>query len=212
MIAENRLMREALTRILSKKNDLCVVGAARFGPETAEEIAVSDPDILLLNPATPPASDVDGIAELRRFAMRFKAVLVGMEEDKQTFLWAVRAGVVGYVLKDATATDLLAALRAVAQGEAVCPPRLCRYLFSYVAQQSSEVRNGRARSRRSLSRREQELVPLIARGLTNREIATHLNLSEQTIKNHMHRLFQKVGATDRLRVVEICRDMELPVH
>jgi DNA-binding NarL/FixJ family response regulator len=147
--------------------------------------------------------------ELRALAKRFKLVLVGMEEDEQSFLWAVRAGVLGYVLKDAAAAEVVAAVRAAAQGNATCPPSLLRCLFKYFAQQWSVIPNGRVRARLGLSRREQQLVPLIARGLTNKEIATHLNLSEQTVKNHIHRVLRKVGAADRLGVVEACRKFGL---
>jgi DNA-binding NarL/FixJ family response regulator len=211
IIAENRLLREALTRILSKKTDICISGAAQFAPETIQQISDSDAEMLLVNPAAPLALEPGYLLELRSLATRFKLVLVGMEEDGQSFLWAVRAGVLGYALKDAAAADVVAAVRAAARGDATCPPSLLRYLFSYFGQQWSEIPNGRVRSHLGLSRREQQLVPLIARGLTNKEIAAHLNLSEQTVKNHIHRVLQKVGATDRLTIVEACRELGLAV-
>ncbi len=209
IIAENRLLREALARILSKKTDICVSGAAQFAPETIQQIPDSGAEMLLMNPATPSGLSSDHLLELRSLATQFKVVLVGMEEDEQTFLGAVRAGVLGYVLRDAAATEVVAAVRAAAQGDATCPPSLLRYLFTYFAQQWYEIPNGRVRAHLGLSRREQQLVPLIARGLTNKEIATHLNLSEQTVKNHIHRVLRKVGATDRLTIVDTCRKLGL---
>ena len=211
IIAENRLLREAFTRILSNKTDIHVLGAAQYTAETIRGISTPDVEILLVNPAAPLALESSYLVELRSLAKRFKLVLVGMEEDEQSFLWAVRAGVLGYVLKDAAATDVIAAVRAAAHGDATCPPSLLRCLFKYFAQQCSEIPNGRVRARLGLSRREQQLVPLIARGFTNKEIATHLNLSEQTVKNHIHRVLQKVGATDRLTIVDACRKLGVAV-
>ena len=134
-----------------------------------------------------------------------KVLMVGMDDNDQLFLRLVQAGVLGYVLKDASAVDVVTAIRTVAQDEAVCPPRFCRLLFNYVASQATEAPSLRVRLRLGLTRREQELVPLIARGMTNKEIACHLGLSEQTIKNHIHRMLQKVGANDRLTIVEVWR-------
>ena len=134
-----------------------------------------------------------------------KALMIGMEKDDETFLKAVSAGAVGYVLKDASAMDVVTAIRAIARDEAVCPPRLCRSLFRYVAGTRTSLPNMRVKSQLGLTRRQQQLVPLLAQGLTNKEIALQLNLSEQTVKNHVHRMLQKVGADDRLSVVEMVR-------
>jgi two-component system NarL family response regulator len=128
-----------------------------------------------------------------------------MDEDQAHFLTAVRRGVLGYVLRDASAIDVVAAIRAVAIGEAVCPPRFARVLFDCVASQSAELPNSRARAQLGLTRREQQLIPLIGRGLTNKEIAGELSLSEQTVKNHIHRILRKVGVDDRLSVFEACQ-------
>ena len=116
---------------------------------------------------------------------------------------AIRAGATGYLLREASALEVMGAIRAVSQGEAICPPRLCRALFKIAAQAEPVIPSIRVRMNLGLTRRQQELVPLIARGLTNKEIASHLNLSEQTIKNHIHRMLRKVGADDRTEVVEI---------
>jgi DNA-binding NarL/FixJ family response regulator len=117
----------------------------------------------------------------------------------------VRDGIAGYVLKDASAMEVAAAVRSVANGEAVCPPSLCLALFERVANQNAQPASFVIRHNLGLTRREQQLVQLISGGLTNKEIATQLNLSEQTVKNHVHRMLRKLGATDRLSAVELCR-------
>jgi len=135
--------------------------------------------------------------------------MIGMDADERAFLKAVRAGVSGYLLNEASAVDLIAAIRAVARGEAVCPPQLCKALFDAVAGAREFIPNVRNMGVR-LTRRQQELVPMIARGLTNKEIASHLNLSEQTVKNHIHRMLRKIGANDRSEVIEITYAAEIP--
>ena len=205
IIAENRLLREAFTRILSNKTDIYVLGSAQYTAETIQRLSPSEVELLLMNPPALSGRNSDHLLELRPLAARFKLVLVGMEEDEQTFLWAVRAGTPGYLLKDASARDVVATVRAVARGEAVCPPRLSRFLFNYVMQQWVAMPNACASSELGLTRREQQLIPLVARGLTNKEIAAQFGLSEQTVKNQVHRILRKVDTEDRLRAVEICR-------
>jgi DNA-binding NarL/FixJ family response regulator len=197
----NRLLREALKRILQKRADIIVAGESSSAAEGGWLILESKADVVLIGTS---ALDADGqiIETLRRSPLAPHIVLIGMEDKESTFLESVRAGIAGYLLKDASATEVMSAIRAVSQGEAVCPPRLCRSLFRHVASGKDAVPS-MLRKDFALTRRQLELVPLIAQGLTNKEIASHLNLSEQTIKNHIHRMLQKVGAEDRLEVSRI---------
>jgi len=204
ILAENRLLREALTRILSKKSDIRVVGASAFSPQVVEQITTAVPDVLLSDSAAVALSELRLVQEVRAVVPGLKVVMIGMDADREIFLRAVRDGVVGYVLKDASAMEIAAAVRCVASSEAVCPPQLCLVLFEQMAQQA-QIPSFHIKSGLGLTRREQQLVQMIGRGLTNKEIATQLNLSEQTVKNHVHRMLRKVGATDRLGVVERCR-------
>ena len=133
--------------------------------------------------------------------------MVGMDSDKDTFLHAVRDGVVGYVLKDASAVEVAAAVRSVADNEAVCPPCLNLILFEYFSKQAapSQPTAFVIRHDLGLTRREQQLVQMISTGLTNKEIASRCNIAEQTVKNHIHRMLRKLGASDRLGAAEMCR-------
>lgn len=206
LIAENRLLRDALSRFLSKKNDIMVVGTAAFSPDNLQEVAEGDPDVLLLDSIRVVTSSLEFVRELRRIKPDLKVVLIGTDANEGMFIQAVRAGVVGYVLKDAAASDVVSAVRSAAANEAVCSPRLCFSLFEYVHKQHIPLPSLHIKVTIGLSRREQQLVPLIARGLTNKEIATELQVSEQTVKNHIHRMGRKIGAKDRLTIVESCRN------
>ncbi len=205
LLAGNRLLREALTRVLRKRADMAVIGAAPYSPQALAEVTESGCQVLLLDSLTSALPDTDFVHEAIRAVPGLKVILIGMDEDKATFLRAVRAGAVGYVLKDASALDVAAAVRNAAQDEAVCPPRLCRSLFHYLAEEATGMPDIRIKVQLGLTRRQQQLVPLIAQGLTNKEIATQLNLSEQTVKNHIHRMLQRVGADDRLTIVRMVR-------
>jgi two-component system, NarL family, response regulator DevR len=204
LLAENRLLREALGRVLSKKHEMCVVAASAFHPQIVRSIAETQPDVLLLDSAVFACSDLKVVAAVRAEIPGVKVVMIGMETDKETFVRCVRSGISGYVLKDASAAEIAAAVRGVASDEAVCPPALCLALFEYLARQP-QVSALQGKLQFGLTRREQQLVQMIGGGLSNKEIASQLNLSEQTIKNHIHRMLRKLGAGDRLAAVEVCR-------
>ena len=204
LLAENRLLREALIRLLSKRSEVRVVGASPYSPSVYHDIIAAKPQIILLDSNGLGFSKAMLIATLRSAIRNLRIVMVDMDSDENTFLGAIRTGVVGYVLKDASADEVAAAIRAVAAGTAVCPPSLCMTLFRSVAHQAATVAQTSCGADLGLSRREQQMVELLRERLTNKEIALRLNLSEQTVKNHVHRILRKVGAPNRFSIVERC--------
>jgi DNA-binding NarL/FixJ family response regulator len=204
LLAENRLFREALARVIAKKSDLRVLGAAAFGDDTLEQITELQPHVLLWEP-TASDPDVQLIRTLRSALPDAKLMMLGMDEDPGVFLRCVRCGVAGFLLKDASASEVAVAIRTVAYEGAICSPKLCLQLFRYFSTQPAGKFIYRSIAETGLSRREQQLLELAGQGLTNKEIANTLNLSEQTVKNHIHRVLRKLGTTDRLSAVEICR-------
>jgi DNA-binding NarL/FixJ family response regulator len=132
-------------------------------------------------------------------------LLLGMEEDPEQFLAAARAGTAGYLLKDASASDVIAAVRSISRGEAVCPPKLTMSLIKWVSEKSREELAPRPEAKPNLTLRQRQLVTLVAQGLTNKEIASQLNLSEFTVKNHLHRIMEQVDAETRYEAVASVR-------
>jgi len=197
----NRLLRESVARILNKRPDFQVVASHALGDDSKREMADVKADVVVLD-------SLQLLAEGTIFAPNHRnnrligCVLIAMEDDQKRFLTAIRLGALGYVLQEACAAEVVTAIRAVAQGEAICPSRYARVLFDYFASQTAALPNSRTRAQFGLTRREQQLVPLIERGMTNKEIANDLNLSEQTVKNHIHRILRKMGVEDRLSVSE----------
>jgi DNA-binding NarL/FixJ family response regulator len=131
-----------------------------------------------------------------------------MDEDPQIFLIAVRLGVSGYVSKEASAAEIIAAVRAVAQGDAVCPPKLCMTLFQHTAgefRKQPVITDREARIKFGITHRQSQLVALVARGLSNKEIAASLNVSEFTVKSHLRRIMKQVNAESRFEAVDMMR-------
>lgn len=197
----NRLLRESIARILNKRPEFHVLVSNNQTFDSNREIAEANADVIVLD-SLRNLSRESVFSPDQHHGRLLKCVLVAMEDDQHSFLRAIRMGVLGYVLQEASAVEVVTAIRAVAQGEAVCPSRCARVLFDYFAAQTTALPNGRTRAKLGLTRREQQLLPLIERGMTNKEIANDLNLSEQTVKNHVHRILRKVGVDDRLNVSE----------
>jgi len=205
LLAENRLLRDALLRLLSRKGDIRIVGSGQYSPQILQQILSADPDIVVLDSVSRALSQDRVVRRLREVRPGIGVVMVGMEADEGVFLRLVQEGVLGYVLTDASAVEVGRAIRDVAAGEAVCPPSLSLALFRFAAQPQMAPPRVSVKRSLDLSPRQQQLAQLIREGLSNKEVAARLNLSEQTVKNHVHRMLRKVGATDRASMAEFYR-------
>ena len=203
--AENRLLREALSRMLVKNGEIEVVGTDLAEPFLTEDLLKEDTDILLLSSRGNRNEDLTAVRTVRTMAPNVQILLIGVTGEEAEFLQCVRAGVHGYLPRDASAEDVLEAVRALQGGEAICPGTLCASLFRYMEREATSFPSASVHQQLGLTRREQQLIPLIAEGLTNKEIANRFCLSEQTVKNHLYRMKHKIGAEDRLGIVQVCR-------
>jgi len=206
LVCRNRLLRESIARILSKKTEFEVESSSTACLPSHSELSDLSVDVVVLDSLHFLVGDATHAQDKAPLAGGLKCVLVAMGEDSGQFLAAIRYGVRGYVLQDASAVEVVSAIRTVAEGYAVCPLRYTSVLFDYIKSQTDQFPTSRKRARWGLTRREQQLIPLISRGLSNKEIASHLNLSEQTVKNHVHRILRKIGVSDRLSVSEVWQD------
>jgi len=205
LIIENRLLRETMSVILRKQVDFCLLDAIRYSDFAYKEASSSGFDVLLADQASAAAFPANFISDLLALGPVRKAILFGMEDDEEMFLQAVRSGVSGYLLGDASAQETVASVRRVAAGEAVCPPKLCQHLFRFVARTTREgsmILNQRLCLRLGLTARQQQLMALLARGFTNKEIAETMRISEFTVKNHVHRIMRRLNAQSRYAAVQ----------
>jgi len=203
--AEHRLLREALVHMLMKKGEVVVTGFDSNMPWQPESVARTKADVLLLTSRGALNDDLLMIQRARVAAPGVRILLLGTARTESEFLQCVRAGIHGYLLHDASSEEVLNGIRAVHAGQAVCPSALCTALFHYFENEGTALLPASARRSMGLTRREQQLIPLIARGFTNKEIANHFSLSEQTVKNHLYRMKQKTGAEGRLDIVQVYR-------
>jgi DNA-binding NarL/FixJ family response regulator len=193
LLIENRLLRDALSRLFRKRSEFEVIGQGG-----RSEVLAGDPHV---NPCDVLAADFFD-SDLVTATRGPKIILIGMNEDPDQFLDAVRAGVTGYLLKDASASEVISAIRAAQKGEAICPPRLCATLFRWFAEEAPAKRSRPATACYDITLRQRQLVELVAEGLTNKEIAAHLNLSEFTVRNHIHRIMKQVDVGSRREAVD----------
>ena len=206
VMAENRLLRETLVRLFRKRSEISIVGDTCCSDSAIEDIVYAKTDLLLLDCFNTKPMPDDWLTDLQESIPEVKIILFGMDEDPDVFLRAVRRGVAGYVLKSASATDLLDAVRTVAQGEAACPPKFCKVLFKTLADGTTEEKDERSISQFDLTQRQRQLMSLVAMGLSNKEIAANLNLSEFTVKNHIYRVMKQVDAQNRHEAVSLIRN------
>jgi DNA-binding NarL/FixJ family response regulator len=207
LLTENRLLRDTLTRLLRKRSEINVVGVSRSSETVKDELISSHCDVVLTDYFDNTAR-VDFLQELLDQTSGIKVLLFGMNEDPDVFLKAVFLGICGYLLKDASAAEIVAAVRAAVRGKATCPPSLCMSLIQHLSKKrqekldASDAQNG---ERKALTPRQLQLIQLVAKGMTNKEIAETLNLSQFTVKNHLRRVMRQIEAATRSDAVELIR-------
>jgi two-component system nitrate/nitrite response regulator NarL len=210
LVIENRMLREAMSALLRKQADFSLVNSIRYSASAYAQIASSDCDILLVDQTSAAAFPSNFMSDLLSASPKRKAILFGMENDPEQFLQAVRSGTSGYLLGEASAEDIITAVRRVVAGEAVSPPCLCHYLFKFVARSTREgamILNQRLCHRLGLTGRQQQLIAFLARGFTNKEIAESMCISEFTVKNHVHRIMRRLNAQSRYAAVQtVCEN------
>jgi len=207
LVAENRLLRETLARLFHKRSGISVVGQGRYSDSTVQKIAAIGCDLVLLDSLSTSES-IRWAEELSVHAPQTKIILFGMDEDSACFLRAVQLGIRGYLLKDASSAEVVSAVQGIVRGESICPPKLCGLLFEFVSKElrrTSSVTDPKSYTGLGLTYRQRQLMTLVAEGLTNKEIAANLNLSEFTVRNHISRIMKQVDADTRHEAVEVIR-------
>jgi DNA-binding NarL/FixJ family response regulator len=202
VVAENRLLREALCRMFMKQGTIEIANSHSGEPFQGKELLDGGVDVMLVISSGHVEDDLEIVRQAHAAAPRVRILMIGTTLEEGQFLQCVRAGISGFLWREASADDVVTAIRAVQSGEAVCPGALSAALFRYFEQESSPVPCAGVQQRMGFTRREQQLIPFIAKGLTNKEIANHFCLSEQTVKNHLYRMKHKAGADDRLSIVQ----------
>ena len=197
VVDDHDLVRAGIARLLADFPELAVVGEAGSAGEAVARTLTLRPDVILMDVNMPVE---DGIAATRRIRQEqpdTRVIMLTMHGGDQDVFDAIRAGAHGYLLKDASAEEVVSAIKAVAGDGAVITPRLARRLLDELAHQPPAVEPAKTHALDDLSAREVEILTLIAGGESSRSIARRLYLSENTIKHHTSTIFQKLHVHHR---------------
>jgi two-component system nitrate/nitrite response regulator NarL len=204
LIADDHpIVRDGLRKLLSLEDDFEVVGEASDGREVLDKVQELDPDVLLLDLRMPNLDGLSTLQALVQLNKRTRVIVLTASEDKNEFVQAMKLGCSGIVLKQ-TAPDLIVkSIRKVYGGEIWLDSHTTAAVmrqFAAPGELGGGTGSGKTRERSPLSTREREIVQLVAQGYKNKEMAEKMFISEQTVKNHLHNIFDKLGVSDRLEL------------
>ena len=186
---DHAVVRQGLRTLLELQEDMAVVAEAADGEEAVGLAAELRPDVALVDLVMPRRDGVETIRRLAEVSPGTRAIVLTSFLDEDSLLPAIRAGAAGYLLKDVEPAELVRAIRAAHAGEALLSPAVTARLLERVARAEPEPL--------PLTGREQEVLALVARGLSNKAIARELGLAEKTAKNHVSNILAKLGVDDR---------------
>lgn len=208
LIADDQAMvRSGLRMILESEPDLEVVGEAQDGEQAVELARRERPDVVLMDVRMPVMDGLEATATITAEQSDARIIVLTTFDVDDYVYGALRAGASGFLLKDAPADDLVAAIRVVASGDALLAPAVTRRVIEHFARQP--VPKPQPQSLDDLTERELEVLRLVARGLSNTEIAGRLYLSEATVKTHVSHILSKLGLRDRVQAVVIAYESGL---
>jgi DNA-binding NarL/FixJ family response regulator len=199
IVDDHPVTREGLRTALELSDDVVVVvGEAATGEEAVERARELTPDVVFMDVRMPGMDGIEATRRIRQAAPTTKIILITIDESRGAISDAIQAGVSGYLLKDASPDALVDAARNAIEGNAVIHPQLTKTFIE-------EVRLGEGEGPRAapLSKREREILQKVADGSTTRQVATELGISPHTVKTHLERIFEKLGANDRAQAVAI---------
>lgn len=188
---DHSVVRQGIRHVLEGAEEFTIVAEAENGNEVAELVAQSQPDVVVLDISMPGLSGIEVTAVLRKRFPKCRVLILSMYDNQEYVLEAVRSGAHGYLLKDTAADDLATAIRSIHSGEAFYSPPIAAKLAAAVKGDFSDKDDTGELA--SLTTREREVLRGIARGLTNKDIATQLGISPRTVETHRESLMRKLG-------------------
>jgi DNA-binding NarL/FixJ family response regulator len=207
LIADDHpLFRKGLRTLLESVPQTVVIGEATTGKEAVEQSFSLHPDVLLLDLQMPEGGGLRAIRELASSQADTRILVVTLFEDNESVFTALKAGARGYVLKDADEEEMIRAIQAVAQGEAIFSPAVASRVIDYFNAPHTSPRDELFPE---LTEREREILTLIARGRSNAQIAEELSISLKTVRNHASNVFNKLQVADRTQAAIRAREAGL---
>ena len=203
VVDDHPIVREGLRKLLELEEDVDVVAEADNGRQALDLIDERQPDIVLLDLKMPGMDGLTALQAMQNTTHRAKVIVLTASEDKNEWVQAMKLGCQGIVVKQTSPDLIVKSIRKVYGGEIWLDSHTTAAVmrqFSSPADQLSGSGGGKGRERSPLSTREREIVALVAQGYKNKEMAEKMFISEQTVKNHLHNIFDKLGVSDRLEL------------
>ena len=191
---DHELVRQGIAAMLHSATDLIVVGEARSGREALEVARRELPDVVLMDVKMPDMDGLEATRKIKEERARTAVIMLTMHDNPSYLRDAVRAGAAGYLLKDVSKDELVDAIRQVATGGAFIESQMLRGMLSEMKPASGPASTGAGKN---LTKREREILALVAEGMSNREIADRLVLSPETVKSHVAAILEKLNVSDR---------------
>lgn len=203
LIEDNQLLRESITALLKKQSDITLISAIDNGEKNLVLIDKLKPNIVLLDIGSRNQNSLQVIKLIKKIFNETKIIVMDIIPLQADVLEFVQAGVSGFILKEANIVELLKTIRSVYEGAQVLPYQLTGSLFSQIVKQEFYV-SGLSAINKSvrMTKREQQVIKLIADGLTNKEIAEELHVSIYTVKSHVHNILEKLALNTRIQIAK----------
>ena len=196
IVDDHPITRDGLRSAIGSSEEISIVAEATSGEEAIEAVREHRPDVVFMDVRMPGIGGLEATKQIREVNPETKVILFTIEESRDAIGDAIRAGVSGYLLKDVSANELIQAAKLAMDGKAVIHPTLTRAFIE-------EVQYVERRPETPLSKRESQILQKVAFGATTKEVAHDLGISAHTVKTHLERIFEKLGANDRAQAVAI---------
>ena len=200
LIEDNRILRDGVKALINKQADLKIVGANGGNDNTLHQARRLKLQVILIDLGLRNRNGLEIVSTLTKELPQTRVIGMGVVPSQGDIIKFVEAGAAGFVLKGATAEDILGTIRAVARGIEFIPPLLTESLFRYVVDHALRTGKRSVADASRISNREREIIVLVSEGLTNKEIAQRLNLSTYTVKSHIHNILEKMALHSRLEI------------
>src|SRR5487761_247014 len=206
IVDDHALFRRGLEMVLDEEDDIDLVGQASDGSEARVKVGESLPDVVLMDIRMPRSSGIEACRAMKEAVPSTKIVMLTISDEEEDLFEAIRAGASGYLLKDIPLDEVAEAVRSVHGGQSLINPSMAGKLiteFATLANRDSEEERAQRVPAPKLTEREMEVLKLVARGMNNRDIAKELFISENTVKNHVRNILEKLQIHSRMEAVMI---------
>jgi two-component system NarL family response regulator len=200
LIEDNRLLRDGILSILKPHKDILIIAASGNGKNTITKIRQLKPNVILLDLGLRSQNSLHVVEIVKKDFPDAKIIVMDLAPVQADILQYVKAGANGFILKDASLNDFLITIRTVADGSTVLPPLLVDSLFSQIVDYAVREGNSKLNEAVKMTKREREVIELVSKGLTNKEIAQKIHVSMYTVKSHIHNIMEKLALHTRLEI------------